>query len=481
MESSSTESLYCYRNRLTARELRLLAPVASSPFVGRPSFRVVQVPRHYCEDWYPYTAVSYTWGDDEPSEFVRLDGKLFAVRQNLYLLLHALCAFFPHDAQWRFLWVDAICINQADDEERAAQVSLMAETYKNAVNVSVWLGIPRTAQQTDWPCKSAIRYPPTEDQALDWEQDAHDLANRPYWSRYWVIQEFMLAQSVLLYCGLSYRSFWEFRDMLCSGTAIDPDDEDVMKWRRSPESERYTALSLLMNRQHGKHPDFSRPLYDLLIEHCDAKCKEPRDRVFALLGLVRPDERLMLQRLLPDYTMSEDQVLVFTLAHLFKYRPAIEDATLRNGHSGTRQDLFQALGLLADEARRTKLLGQAEVFDYFAGESPHVLKQRLIDADAFQRIYCSGEARDREQLGFLKSLFLPPTFEKRQPCGPGQATERFRGRHRSEFAAELDRYAEQELELGRCSDWDHWLSLADLHLREVLGLVMIGTLTWWLR
>lgn len=39
-----------------------------------------------------------------------------------------------------FFWVDAICINQEDLEERSAQVQIMPDIYSNASCVIVWLG-----------------------------------------------------------------------------------------------------------------------------------------------------------------------------------------------------------------------------------------------------------------------------------------------------------------------------------------------------
>lgn len=38
------------------------------------------------------------------------------------------------------MWIDAICINQMDLNERAQQVQLMAEIYRKASLVVVWLG-----------------------------------------------------------------------------------------------------------------------------------------------------------------------------------------------------------------------------------------------------------------------------------------------------------------------------------------------------
>lgn len=43
-----------------------------------------------------------------------------------------------HDV--RTIWIDALCINQADNDEKSAQVSRMAQTYANAFRIIIWLG-----------------------------------------------------------------------------------------------------------------------------------------------------------------------------------------------------------------------------------------------------------------------------------------------------------------------------------------------------
>lgn len=41
-----------------------------------------------------------------------------------------------------FIWIDAICIDQSDSTEKATQVPLMSEIYRQALQVNVWLGVP---------------------------------------------------------------------------------------------------------------------------------------------------------------------------------------------------------------------------------------------------------------------------------------------------------------------------------------------------
>lgn len=89
-----------------------------------------------------YEALSYVWGDAASPEQIWVKNaedehyRMFSVTQNLYGALHRL-----RDADLpRTVWIDAVCINQADLEERAAQVQIMARIYAYAVSVTVWLG-----------------------------------------------------------------------------------------------------------------------------------------------------------------------------------------------------------------------------------------------------------------------------------------------------------------------------------------------------
>lgn len=89
-----------------------------------------------------YEALSYVWGDfDDPHEILvknseDLDFRKLPITRNLYGALKRL-----RDPDLpRTFWIDAICINQGDLQERAAQVQIMARIYAYAVSVSVWLG-----------------------------------------------------------------------------------------------------------------------------------------------------------------------------------------------------------------------------------------------------------------------------------------------------------------------------------------------------
>ena len=84
-----------------------------------------------------YEALSYTWGDPSlPRAPCKLNGHDHAVTVSLELALKKLRG----RTKKRYLWVDALCINQDDVIERASQVQIMRRVYESAVQVLVWLG-----------------------------------------------------------------------------------------------------------------------------------------------------------------------------------------------------------------------------------------------------------------------------------------------------------------------------------------------------
>src|SRR5947209_1153949 len=76
----------------------------------------------------PYEALSYTCGGTEMSASVQIDGRTLAITENLYLALQ----YLRSEETDRILWVDAICIDQANHQERGHQVQQMGNIYSLA-------------------------------------------------------------------------------------------------------------------------------------------------------------------------------------------------------------------------------------------------------------------------------------------------------------------------------------------------------------
>ena len=90
-----------------------------------------------------FEALSYCWGDAAIRTPIICNGRQLLVTLNLesalyYLRLHT---------EPRTLWVDAICINQGDTQERNGQVRIMRSIYQRAERTVIWLGEPT---KTSW-------------------------------------------------------------------------------------------------------------------------------------------------------------------------------------------------------------------------------------------------------------------------------------------------------------------------------------------
>lgn len=88
------------------------------------------------EDPPDFEALSYVWGDARNKKLIRLQGHDFPVTENL----HQALVHLRKDYEVRICWIDALCINQGDLEERAYQVSQMEYIYRLAKEAIVFLG-----------------------------------------------------------------------------------------------------------------------------------------------------------------------------------------------------------------------------------------------------------------------------------------------------------------------------------------------------
>ncbi|KAH8901247.1 HET-domain-containing protein, partial [Thozetella sp. PMI_491] len=131
-----------------------------------------------------YEALSYVWGnvEDSGSIIVDIESRL-TVARNLLIALQ----YLRRPDQPRILWIDAICINQQDMDERSRQVTYMYEVYRHAKSVYVWLGLENENSDLGISHLDAIGSP------LDLSEDAwraiFALLNRPYFERLWIRQE----------------------------------------------------------------------------------------------------------------------------------------------------------------------------------------------------------------------------------------------------------------------------------------------------
>jgi len=163
-----------------------------------------------------YEALSYVWDQPGRSETILLEGRLTHVQATVEAALRGLRS--RHSV--RRLWIDSICINQADNIEKGHQAELMIQVYGLASQLVVWLGEAdeRTAEavatvtriadreMTDSASTSSneVINPTLTEHGLSNDVDLEPLANllqRPWFSRRWIRQEVSSASRVVFRCG----------------------------------------------------------------------------------------------------------------------------------------------------------------------------------------------------------------------------------------------------------------------------------------
>jgi len=129
---------YCYsllsQEQYTIRLLRLLPSQRRSEDIRCNLFEYTI--QELDTENHLYEALSYVWGGEERTKSITIDGQELAITQNLHTALLRL----RNSKLPRIIWADAICINQADDNEKELQIQFMATIYAKASSVIVWLG-----------------------------------------------------------------------------------------------------------------------------------------------------------------------------------------------------------------------------------------------------------------------------------------------------------------------------------------------------
>lgn len=139
-----------------------------------------------------YEALSYVWGCGEKVQALSTSHGSLPITENLYVALLSLRdRFFP-----RIIWVDAVCINQDDTDERSKQVQYMAEIYARASRVIVWLEQASAASldtTTPNPIRRALQIigdaasGRLESSTAKADREAvHGLFQHPWFERIWV-------------------------------------------------------------------------------------------------------------------------------------------------------------------------------------------------------------------------------------------------------------------------------------------------------
>jgi hypothetical protein len=252
-----------------------------------------------------FTALSYTWGPPDAGHLIKINGQDVMIRKNLWEFLKQTLEHGSSRPRW--LWIDAVCIDQLSSIEKSHQVAMMGEIYSRAANVLVWLGCGTKAisfalgqiQCADPKSRASCA------RSLDHEIDRgiEELEALEYWQRLWILQEYILATRIEIWCGTYITNDTELRSLLfCQTFRSGIYDSPPMKIFQHRSA-----------RLAGAKP---HTLPDLIHRFgLDMKCENALDSVYAFLSLLENDERLCLD-VRPDYSKTsvelfEDLVLSY--------------------------------------------------------------------------------------------------------------------------------------------------------------------------
>lgn len=302
--------------------------------LGRDAIRLLRLEKGYsaeplrCElfeaylhevDGIPYEALSYTWGDASAKRDITVNQQPFGITANLDTALQALR--LPH--QDRLLWVDAICIDQASDAEKSHQVGQMRLVYKLAEQVIIWLGpssedsnllmslaktldlhASRTkAWEQEWESIVVANGGPASDMFRRAYMALEELLARPWFRRVWILQEVASARSAVVVCGAKHVSARTFAQMpaLLGIEKVDSHVQAVLDIMPGPLRQKSWWTS-------------NRDLKTLLRKFRSSQAGDPRDRIYALLGI--SSDAYTGKVIPPDYGADVGTVVQRTISHL---------------------------------------------------------------------------------------------------------------------------------------------------------------------
>jgi hypothetical protein len=340
-----------------------------------------------------FVALSYVWGDPKNQRIIILENQPVRVTRNLY---DAMMGLRPLKEPI-MIWIDSLCINQSDNQEKGWQVGLMGDIYRQAQTVIAWLGLPddssdsvldylnEVGAQADacglamdsetcvqlWqamvsdpsamqklPEIVAFSQSPSGGNrvskyamrnllhSIDGWHDQNKLLpmagikrlfGRPWWGRVWVLQEIALPEQAEFVCGTkrisrrrfsaAYNAYYGLWEVLAQqsrrGRRLTNYHMDVLltpshrpklmlsAWRIYKFSV-FPLVALLRATSVGSVQLLGPEGY----QHLEST--NPRDKIFALLGLARDRKDLERRGVLPDYVKPKEQVFASVTAALLQ-------------------------------------------------------------------------------------------------------------------------------------------------------------------
>ncbi|KAH8590536.1 heterokaryon incompatibility protein-domain-containing protein [Bisporella sp. PMI_857] len=331
-----------------------------------------------------FEALSYCWGDMTDSRSINLIHKraeafsrvkgpdrtqAFTITSNLYDALKHL----RYEKQSRTLWVDLICINQSDLQERGNQVDMMGEIYAFAELAHVWLGnsddssqramaLVRGVSGNEFPWQAQYGGKVFGEVYFRVAEDLSRLYSFPWFGRVWVVQEVWKSQKAIVSCGRDSVP-WECV-IQANAWMMEPHGGGFPGFRLYTLPSIWTQLAAIRNtRVDQGSSDFARgsagevpflELLELILEAISLNATDARDKVYALLGMCKEmqtggSNTLALRS---DYTKTASNVFAdFTRWWVMEHK----SLTILSAVHASSPRAWQERGCIASSASRSVL------------------------------------------------------------------------------------------------------------------------------
>ncbi|KAF4475866.1 Heterokaryon incompatibility 6, OR allele [Fusarium agapanthi] len=282
---------------------------------------------HLREQAPKYEALSYVWGSSVQNQHMKCNDQTFMITDSLDVALKRLRLV----GNSRCLWVDQICIDQTSLEERSEQVSIMRDIYSGATLVNAWLGpadaekasavemiISTLAKRRPHEFREQQYFPENEylqelglpaRESPAWEA-LNSMLNAPYFFRVWILQELTLAATYTLLWGdlvISKADFVTFKTATIRlGMRYEEPKTQVVTFMNKYSHGRCPAVKWNMVSQTftNGYREGILDLYLLVSSKNGCQATDPRDKIFALLGLAG----VQAYGITPDYHKAESTV-----------------------------------------------------------------------------------------------------------------------------------------------------------------------------
>jgi heterokaryon incompatibility protein (HET) len=263
-----------------------------------------------------YEALSYVWGTEPATFEIKVNEQSLMVRPNLHDALRRL-----RGSKRVCVWVDSLCINQADPFEKTEQIRNMGQIYRKAKSVCIWLGEEDQYANTAFELVDTILgvdFLYKRNLVDDYEVVAlYKVLERPWFRRLWVLQEASSARNAIMLCGsLAIRMDHLINAVILlrhrlksSQFRLHPSVQKAVNiLNESPGLQFLDAVTVVFHKSgDGEIVQRVETLESLTEMTAFLETTDLRDTIYALLNLARDSKSYPIS---PDY--KADLLSVFT-------------------------------------------------------------------------------------------------------------------------------------------------------------------------